>query len=169
VPGQRDHFRSEGQQYGAIYRSDAVVDDGTVADISTVTDYRATGHPGARAPHVWLTRPSGEVISTIDLWDGGFVLLTGGGSRKRWEAAASAARAEGPPISVHAIGPDTDLRDTTCSWTSVYGVGAGGAVLVRPDGHVGARFKDLPEDARAQLGATVRQLLHSTSTASSSG
>ncbi|MEY2476978.1 MAG: hypothetical protein QOG87_2293 [Actinomycetota bacterium] len=167
VPGQRDHFRSEGQQYGVIYTSDAVVDDGTVAEVSSVTDYRATGHPGARAPHVWLTRPYGEVLSTIDLWDGGFVLLSSGDSR--WEAAARTVSADGPPISVHAIGPDADLRDTTCPWTSLYGVGEGGAVLVRPDGHVGARFSDLPKDAAAQLVSALRHILQTTAGATSRG
>jgi putative polyketide hydroxylase len=159
VPRQREHFRSEGQQYGAVYQSDAVVDDGSVAEISTVTDYRATGHPGARAPHVWLTRPSGPLASTVDLWDAGFVLLTND-SGVQWDAAARAVTAAlGVGLSVHRIGPEADLREATGSWTGVYGVSPGGAVLVRPDGHVGARFSDPPEDATAQLDSAVRQIL----------
>jgi hypothetical protein len=31
---------------------------------------------------------------------------------------------------------------------SVYGIGETGAVLVRPDGYVGARFKTAPDDPR---------------------
>ena len=34
---------------------------------------------------------------------------------------------------------------------AVYGIGETGAVLVRPDGYVGARFKSAPEDPEGAL------------------
>jgi hypothetical protein len=75
----RSEFLNEqGLIFGQSYRSAAVVPDGTpplpVED--PVTQYLALARPGSRAPHVWLER-GGERLSTIDLFGGGFVLLTG--------------------------------------------------------------------------------------------
>lgn len=42
--------------------------------------------------------------------------------------------------------------DFVCEeFEGVYGIGESGAVLVRPDGYVGARFKSAPEDPEGAL------------------
>jgi hypothetical protein len=77
VPRQREQFYSFGQQFGSIYRSAAVIPDGSDPEPSTVSDYRITAHPGVRAPHLWLCGPDGRDLSTIDLFYDGFVVLAG--------------------------------------------------------------------------------------------
>lgn len=95
---------------------------------------KAAGHPGTRAPHVWLER-DGEPVSTRDLFSRGFVLLTGA---ETWERAASAASARlGVPVETHRIGGE--LRDPADRWAAAYGITSDGAVLVRPDGVVAWR------------------------------
>lgn len=109
-----------------------------------VTEYVPSAHPGCRAPHVWLEN-NGERISTIDVLGRGFVLLAapGGGF---WRSAAGQHGL--PRIDVKVLGED--LVDAENAWMAAYGVGEGGAVLVRPDGYVGWRVASKPADpARA--------------------
>ncbi|MEU9332892.1 FAD-dependent monooxygenase [Streptomyces sp. NPDC048290] len=77
VPAQREQFWTSGQQFGYLCTSSAVIADGTAPEVSTVSDYRPTGHPGARAPHLWLRDRQDRRCSTVDLPAAGFVLLTG--------------------------------------------------------------------------------------------
>ena len=86
--------------------------------------------PGHRAPHLWLD-PAPHRRSTIDLFDQTFVLLHGPAGTG-WAADAVPPRnGHGVPLARHAI------TDPTCP--ARYGVEPSGAVLVRPDGHVGWR------------------------------
>jgi 2-polyprenyl-6-methoxyphenol hydroxylase-like FAD-dependent oxidoreductase len=160
VSEQLSHLRSEGQQFGTIYESLAVVPDGTTPVESTVSDYRESASPGARAPHVWLRRPSGERLSTLDLWDDGFVLLTGARGEDWLAAAPTVAKRTGFKLTSHRIGSGSELVADGRSWTETYGVSEGGAVLVRPDGHVGARFAQLPENPHACLQEAFQRILH---------
>lgn len=110
-----------GMELGYGYDSAAVVPDGRpprkVAD--PITEYAPDGRPGHRAPHVDL----GGGRSTLDLCSGpDFVLLAGpeGGG---WLEAS--------PVPVHVI--------DAAPFCERYGLAPGGAVLVRPDGHVAYR------------------------------
>ncbi|WP_169979482.1 FAD-dependent oxidoreductase [Microbispora sp. H10836] len=109
----------------------------TPAFAAPAEDPRApSGRPGLRAPHVWLER-AGIRLSTLDLFTGAFTLLTGpdGG-----EWAAAAAREAG--LEVHRIG--AGLRDPEDRFPGAYGITKTGAVLVRPDGFVAWRARELP-------------------------
>ena len=113
------------------------------------------GRPGARAPHVFLDR-DGTRLSTLDLFGGNFVLLTGPGGGA-WQAAApAAAKGLGVALDVHVVG-GPDLADPEGCFPGAYGISPSGAVLVRPDGFVGWRAVDAagaPEE-------TLRQALQS--------
>jgi hypothetical protein len=160
VSEQRSHLRSEGQQFGMIYRSTAVVPDGSAPVESTVSEYRETASPGARAPHVWLRRQSGERLSTLDLYDDGFVLLTGSRGDDWLAAASSLAQRNGFKLTGYRIGAGSEIVADGRSWTETYGVSEEGAVVVRPDGHVSARFPELPENPDASLEEVFNRILH---------
>ncbi|MEP7088825.1 MAG: FAD-dependent monooxygenase [Nocardioidaceae bacterium] len=141
--GQLDHFSFDGLSFGYTYVSAAVLPDGTPDEPSGVGEYRPSARPGARAPHVWLER-GGTEVSTIDLSDGRFVVLT---PSRDWVAAAQqASNALGVALDAFVVGTnDADLIDATGRWAELYGVGDDGAVLVRPDGHVAWRTTAAPQ------------------------
>ena len=160
IPKQREQILSQGQQFGQIYSSSAIVDDGVPVVESTVSTYRPTGTPGARAPHVWLNVGGARPLSTIDLYHGGFVLLAAheGGA---WIAAALAVvKAIGAPLAAHQIGSAAySQAPGDARWEDLVGVGPTGSLLIRPDGHVGARWQALPRDPAAELEFAVRRIL----------
>ena len=138
---RREFLNEQGLIFGACYQSIAVVPDGTppVVVDDPVTDYVPSARPGSRAPHVWLTRGSGQ-ISTIDLFGPHFVLLAGRDG-DAWRRAALAIGPSRPPLVAFTVGRDEDLGDPDGHWHRAYGVDTDGAVLVRPDGHVAWRSR----------------------------
>jgi 2-polyprenyl-6-methoxyphenol hydroxylase-like FAD-dependent oxidoreductase len=147
VPKQREQFFSQGQQFGYLYESAAVVPDGRPPERSTVAEYRETAAPGARAPHLWLEE--GE-RSTIDLLDGGFVLLAGRAGAEWLDGARDLSIELGVPIT-------TQVVDT--AGAERYGIEDDGAVLVRPDGHVGFRARSSADAPLDELGRALDRIL----------
>ena len=159
--GQRsEQFSNRGRVLGVSYDSSAVVPDGTTlpAVENAHIDYLPTARPGSRAPHMWLQR-RGESISTLDLFDRSFVLLAGP-TGQVWRAAANQATEQlGMPLDCYLIGPSGDLIDERGAWPNLYGVGADGAVLVRPDGHVAWRAASAKRKPSEDLVAVLRRIL----------
>jgi len=110
------------------------------------------GEPGTRAPHVWLNR-NGERISTIDLFWDSYVLLAGPDGAGWAEAARKAAKELGVPLRAYLVGPGEELENAEPGreWAEVYGVPAGGAVLVRPDAFVSWRGTGTEADPSATI------------------
>ena len=156
APGfARPEFLNEqGMIFGASYDSAAVVADGTPppALANPVTDYVPSARPGARAPHAWLER-GGERVSTIDRVGRRFALL---GSGAGW---AEAGRAAHLPLDVTTVGDGQEFRDPGGQWHAAYGIASGGAVLVRPDGHVAWRCAAAVSDPAAALRAALDAVL----------
>jgi putative polyketide hydroxylase len=96
------------------------------------------GHPGRRAPHLWLEQ-QGNRISTLDLFGTHFVLLAGEDGRGWRDAARTLAARRGIDLDAYCVGSAGDLIDLDGRWCSAYGVSSSGAVLVRPDSFVGWR------------------------------
>jgi putative polyketide hydroxylase len=151
--GARPEFLNEqGMIFGAAYSSRAVVPDGTAPPViaNPVTDYLPSACPGGRAPHVWLQGDDGERLSTIDLFGNGFVLLTGSRG-KAWSGAAHALAGEAAPAI-------KTLTIDDKPWHQAYGVEPTGAVLVRPDGHVGWRSRAAADNPVAILSAVIGEI-----------
>lgn len=170
ISGLREEFHSLGQQFGHLYSGAGVVDDGSPIRKSTITEYAMCARPGARAPHARLRRGAQRHLSTIDLVTGKWTILSAGDRRQWTDAAGSARTHTGLPIEVHAVdstgGPVADaecLIDDKLPgyWRDLYELHEGGAVLVRPDGHVAARWQSRPPDAGNAIIAVLRAILGS--------
>lgn len=126
-------LNSIGQDIGFCYQSLLVIPDGTKSLAHTSTEYLPNARPGARAPHLWLQGPNG-VISAIDLFADSFTLLTDTYG-KSWPEVLQRMN---PALSFRCIciGLNGDYCDLNQDFHRLYGIERGGAVLVRPDGHV---------------------------------
>ncbi|MBD0674549.1 FAD-dependent monooxygenase [Streptomyces sp. CBMA156] len=104
--------------------------------------------PGTRLPHLRLDGPPGTA-STLDLVGPGFTLLTATGE-PGWQRQADTAAAAGLPVTVHPL--------PAPAWAEVSGLPVGGAVLVRPDGHIAWR-SPRPASEEGQLLGILRLVL----------
>jgi 2-polyprenyl-6-methoxyphenol hydroxylase-like FAD-dependent oxidoreductase len=141
------------------YRSTAVVPEpGFVDDgLPDIDPRQSHALPGTRAPHAVLIR-DGHIISTLDLYMGTFVMMTGPNG-DAWQAASSdVAERLGVVVDCHRIGVDVHASSDFCE---AHGIGSAGAVLVRPDGYVAWRSHDLPagEHPADVLEMALRQVL----------
>jgi 2-polyprenyl-6-methoxyphenol hydroxylase-like FAD-dependent oxidoreductase len=153
-------FQGIGIALGYTYVSPAIVaDDSPVpAAADPVVEYIPSAPPGSRAPHVWLEH-KGHRLSTVDLFERGFVLLTGPNGRAWRTAAANATAALQVPIDAYMIGVGGDLADPAHAWARAYSFTSQGAVLVRPDGHVAWRSPSGVGDPTAVLEKALAQVL----------
>jgi 2-polyprenyl-6-methoxyphenol hydroxylase-like FAD-dependent oxidoreductase len=154
TPAGEEQRRAVGEQMNAMlaqewhsfgvamgYRYDTspiVVPDGTPPTPDDPSEYVQTARPGHRAPHAWLE----DGRSTIDLFGGGFTLLSLGFVGDVTPLTAAAAD-RGVPLRV--IELDDPAIARLCERQ---------LVLVRPDGMVAWRGDSLPGNASA-LVATV--------------
>ena len=137
-------------EIGYRYHSGAILPDADAAGDDTLAGHprKALGQPGSRAPHIALAPGR----STLDLFGTGFVLLTADHGRPWQEAAAKAARS-GLPVAAPLGGLESDDIATA------YGIGPGGATLVRPDGFIGWRSRGAVPDPAAELSRALTRLL----------
>ncbi|NKZ04987.1 FAD-dependent monooxygenase [Actinomadura latina] len=138
-------------ELGSVYRSAGLAGPPAAVEEPPLEDPRnPTGRPGVRAPHLPLER-DGAPISTLDLFGGGFVLLTGPEGRAWCDAAASVAASRGIPLEAHSVTDAGPLVDKEDRFTDVYGIGPGGAVIVRPDRVIAWRTAGPADDPRGTI------------------
>ncbi|MCT9079662.1 FAD-dependent oxidoreductase [Streptomyces fulvoviolaceus] len=124
--------------FGYCYRAGAFAAEAGAPDAIVEDPEHPGARPGARAPHLELSGPEGPV-SVIDLYGDGFTLLVDEVAG-RWPGAVEQEAARlGVALKVVRIGRGTRLWDQDGSFRRRYGLLAGGAVLVRPDGFVAWR------------------------------
>lgn len=147
---------------GYRYRSRAVVDDASgpapESGVELLARPEPRGEPGARVPHVWLEQ-RGSRVSTIDLVEDGFVLLTGPDGAPWCDAARAASSMMGVGVAAHRIGTDGDLLDPDGTALASFGISSGGAILVRPDGFVGWRTDALVGSPERTLDEALHGIL----------
>lgn len=146
-----------GVEFGAAYRSSAVIADGTQPPVveDTYSDYAPSASPGCRAPHVWLGAVDSP-LSTVDLVGPGFTLLAAPDGQAWCDQAVAAANDLGLGLCAYRIG-GVGLRDQG-KFAASYGLTDHGAVLIRPDGHVGWRNTHGPTTGREMSDALTRIL-----------
>jgi len=156
------------------YRSAAVIPDPGAGDDGAlhIDPRRSRALPGTRAPHVELRR-DGEIISCLDLYGRGFVLMIGEEGGGWLDAATRAAATTGVEIETHRVGrpasgaPLSDLPPHrrklsslfTAPFPAAYGIEPSGAVLVRPDGYVAWRKSAFADSAADDLAAALTTVL----------
>ncbi|HVR51081.1 MAG TPA: FAD-dependent monooxygenase [Pseudorhodoferax sp.] len=140
VQTHREHFLSEGLQLGFCYGP-------PVRGPADPTHYEASFEPGARMPHAWL-QVGGETVSTLDLLDPTRFTLLLAPAAGRW-------------VHWHAQLPDCHTVTLPAqpnfapAWLAHDVLTRGGALLVRPDGHVACLASD---DSDAAFDAVRRTL-----------
>jgi 2-polyprenyl-6-methoxyphenol hydroxylase-like FAD-dependent oxidoreductase len=144
------------EDLGSVVASAAITgDEAAAASDGGASAFPPDGRPGSRAPHAWL-EIGGQRVSTLDLYGRGLVLLTAG-ARQAWRGAAESVVAQGSGtgllLSVRSVG--RHVVDVDGTFAARYGLEAGGAVLVRPDGVVAWRMATLPPDPATALGDAV--------------
>ena len=123
-------------ELGHGYASSVIVPDGAPAPVHQ--DPRASrGQPGTRAPHLWIMA-DGREVSTLDLFGRHFVLIAGDQGGAWYDAARKFGEPGLAHLDARRLGTSS-LQDSTGTLADAYGIGAGGAVLVRPDGFVAWR------------------------------
>ncbi|HEX6724572.1 MAG TPA: FAD-dependent monooxygenase [Gaiella sp.] len=141
-------------EVGYGYRSPAITGP-SEADVLWEDPREPSGRPGFRAPHLPV---DGGSRSTLDLFGRTFVVLAGPDG-EAWCAAARTATERGP-VAVDAYRLGAELADPERALERAHGLGADGAVLVRPDGFVAWRREtrggvDPQRELDAALGAAL--------------
>ena len=163
IRSQSMEFNEHNVEYGYTYESAAVVPDGTPApeNPDDIRVYRPSTRPGAPLPHAWIDDEDGERRPIKDLVAPGRFLVIAGEDGDDWVAAArEVAESAGLPLDAVRIGHvDGDLFDPRCTWLRRREIGAGGAILVRPDRFVAWRSLGAADDPAADLTAALSSIL----------
>ena len=140
IADQLDHFDMFGLQLGFTYEGETE---------SSVRTYVPTTRPGARLPHAWIEQ-DGRRASIHDLLSrDGFTLITGADG-ERWTRATE---------GITTVVAGRDFADPEGAWAAVAEIGATGAILVRPDGHVAWRAAEAVADPTSTLSAALARIL----------
>jgi hypothetical protein len=161
------------------YRSEAVIPEADQPDdgLPHIEPRISRARPGTRAPHVELRR-DGKVVSTLDLYGDGFVLMAGHDGGAWVEAARDASEATGVAVTAHVVAAPqsaapqsaaqlADLPPHRVKLSSLFtppfpeacGMAPSGAVLVRPDGYVAWRARTLPANPGEALTDALARVL----------
>ena len=143
-------------ELGYGYRSAAVRSEESEDDVLWEDPRSPSGRPGFRAPHAPI-QLGGVERSTLDLFGRDFVVLAGSNGQA-WSTGASAAGdALGISVDTHRLG--VDVPDAGGELEALFGTGAEGAALVRPDGFVAWRTSASHESPEGELASALSAAL----------
>jgi 2,4-dichlorophenol 6-monooxygenase len=155
-------FNAHGVDLGQFYESAAVVPDGSERPQPTRDPelyYQPSTVPGSHLPHVWVGDATHK-ISTLDLAPYTTFTLITGIAGEAWAAAAKKISDElGVPVSTVIIGPGREVTDIYYDWARIREIEEDGALLVRPDKHIGWRSMTLPRDPEQALRDALNHIL----------
>jgi 2,4-dichlorophenol 6-monooxygenase len=161
-------FNAHGVELGQFYESTAIAGDGSRRPASTRDPelyFQPSTVPGSRLPHAWVG-DSTRKLSTLDLAPmTRFTLLTGISGEAWISASEKVAHDLGIPLEAVVIGPGREVTDIYFDWARLREVAEDGAILVRPDKHIGWRSMSIPEDPERALHAAMSSLLGRAATA----
>lgn len=130
-------------ELGQLYRSSALPEVSEALPPARRPD-EWVGQPGTRAPHFWLDQARQH--SVLDEFGRTWVLLA---DRSDWGSALQRS-AESLALPVEFVHIDTGTP-AHGDFVEAYGLGPGGAVLIRPDGYIAWRAVTAPASRAAAL------------------
>jgi putative polyketide hydroxylase len=135
-------------ELGQLYRSAALPDASDDLPAARRPD-EWCGQPGTRAPHLWLDEAAN--LSILDEFGRHWVLAS---EDQGWHSAAARVTADaGIPVLFTHLGATTIYAAT--DFRTAYGLGPGGAALIRPDGYIAWRAHTPPTSRTAALTAAI--------------
>jgi 2,4-dichlorophenol 6-monooxygenase len=155
-------FNAQGVELGQFYESAAVVSDrGLRPEPTRDPDlyYQASTIPGAHLPHAWVGDHRRK-LAMMDLAPYNRFTLITGIAGERWAEAAEKLGSEfGIDLATVVIGPGREVTDLYYDWARLREIDESGALLVRPDKHIGWRAPALPADPASALREALSQIL----------
>jgi 2,4-dichlorophenol 6-monooxygenase len=155
-------FNAHGVDLGQFYRSTAVVPAGSAPPEPTRDPdlyYQASTSPGSHLPHAWVG-DNKRKLALMDLAPYTRFTLITGITGEAWASAADKVAHElGVPLEAVVIGPGREVTDLYYDWARLREIDESGALLVRPDKHVGWRAPTLPDDPEAALRMALTAIL----------
>src|SRR5581483_8329665 len=123
---------------GYRYSAGAIVQEASSEQLPLIQHPdRWQGEPGTYAPYVAF-KQDGRPVSTLDLLGRQFVLLTSPEGAQWKQAARNIKETLHLSLESYQVGDESgDLIDINHHFCETFGITAGGAVLVRPDGFIG--------------------------------
>ncbi|MFN3219230.1 MAG: FAD-dependent monooxygenase [Acidimicrobiales bacterium] len=139
IDAQAEHFAFDGLDLGCCYGPSIVVTDdgGPAAPVQAVAEYLPSTTPGARMPHAPLRR-DGAIISTLDLVRHDAFLLLAHADAPVVDGLDSHLEQLDLPAVVVRVGDEGDLVPADGRFAALFA--ADDLLVVRPDGHLGARL-----------------------------
>jgi 2,4-dichlorophenol 6-monooxygenase len=155
-------FNAHGVELGQFYESAAVVPDGTSRPEPACDPdlyYQASTVPGAHLPHAWVGNQTRK-LAMMDLAPySRFTLVTGIAGEAWADAAAKVGHEFGITLATIVVGPGREVTDLYYDWARLREIDESGALLVRPDKHIGWRAPALPADPASALREALSQIL----------
>jgi 2,4-dichlorophenol 6-monooxygenase len=162
VVSQTIEFRHHNVEFGYVYRSEAIVDDGSpeLTSADSIRLYRPSTAPGHPLPHAFVER-EGNRTSLCELVHGGHFVLIAGEDGQSWVDAAEKIAADN---SLKLIATRVGLRgcdyvDVRAAWLKQREISSTGAILVRPDRYIAFRAESAVPFPRAALQSVLSRVL----------
>ncbi|MDR7155709.1 2,4-dichlorophenol 6-monooxygenase [Sphingobium xenophagum] len=150
IDAQAEHFaQGAGMDLGFSYTTGALIPDGSPPPSTDTLSYRPDAHPGARLPYAAVSgrfedSTLGHILSE------GVTLFA---ADDRWSAIAREVSID-TGVPIHAVAADAARFGERIK--DLLGIGPGGVVAVRPDGHVLWRSAKWLEGGLAELRHAVQ-------------
>lgn len=97
-------------------------------------------------------------MSTVDLFAGQWVLMSGPNGRPWGDAVSRSPAARRLGLTWYGLEPDGGLTDVANRFSAAFRVGLSDAVLIRPDGFVAWRSRGVNGDATEALDSALERL-----------